>query len=129
MLLTRLQNESAEYVAARERLRIAEIELMRQREAVAALRRSLPAGAVVQDYTFVEGPRDLDAGDEPVREVRLSELSTGPGRSRMADDIGQRGIDLLSPVWNLMDLTPEGRGDWNAELAYPEREATPRAAR
>ncbi len=23
-----------------------------------------------------------------------------------------RGIDLLSPVWNLLDLLPEGRGDW-----------------
>jgi predicted dithiol-disulfide oxidoreductase (DUF899 family) len=24
----------------------------------------------------------------------------------------QRGIDLLSPVWNLLDLLPAGRGDW-----------------
>ena len=23
-----------------------------------------------------------------------------------------RGMDLLSPVWNFLDLTPEGRGDW-----------------
>jgi len=23
-----------------------------------------------------------------------------------------RGVDLLSPVWHLLDLTPEGRGDW-----------------
>ncbi|MBZ5591560.1 MAG: DUF899 family protein [Acidobacteriia bacterium] len=29
-----------------------------------------------------------------------------------------RGIDLLSPVWNTLDLTPEGRGDWNAKLNY-----------
>ncbi len=29
-----------------------------------------------------------------------------------------RGIDLLSPVWNIFDLTPEGRGDWNAKLKY-----------
>ena len=27
------------------------------------------------------------------------------------DDVW-RGIDLMSPVWNLFDLTPEGRGDW-----------------
>jgi predicted dithiol-disulfide oxidoreductase (DUF899 family) len=40
---------------------------------------------------------------------------------RMADDIDQRGIDLLSPVWNLLDLTPQGRGDWYAELSYPAR--------
>jgi predicted dithiol-disulfide oxidoreductase (DUF899 family) len=29
-----------------------------------------------------------------------------------------RGIDLLSPMWNIFDLTPEGRGDWNAGLGY-----------
>ncbi len=29
-----------------------------------------------------------------------------------------RGIDLLSPVWNIFDLTPQGRGDWNAKLEY-----------
>lgn len=34
---------------------------------------------------------------------------------RMANDIDQRSIDLLSPVWNLLDLTLQGRGDWYAE--------------
>ncbi|OCL15357.1 DUF899-domain-containing protein [Glonium stellatum] len=29
-----------------------------------------------------------------------------------AEDV-VRGMDLLSPVWNLLDLTPEGRGEWN----------------
>ena len=29
----------------------------------------------------------------------------------MSGDIRRRGIDLLSPIWNLMDLTPRGRGD------------------
>ena len=24
----------------------------------------------------------------------------------------------LSPVWNIFDLTPEGRGDWNPKLEY-----------
>ncbi len=28
------------------------------------------------------------------------------------------GVDLLSPVWNLFDLTPEGRGDWFPKLSY-----------
>ena len=54
--LTRLTNESAEYGARREELRLAEIELMRHRERVAAMRRLLPPGAVVQDYAFQEGP-------------------------------------------------------------------------
>jgi len=229
MRQTNLANEPADYLARREELRLAEIELMRQREQVAALRRRLPDGATVDDYVFQEGPADLDAGDTPARPVRLSELFSGPGRSlvvyhlmygkrqtspcpmctmwidgfngaaphlgenvdfaiaaaadppalraharrrgwrnlrllscgdstfkydlgseddqgnqdsaisvfthdgqdtlrhfytthpRMADDIDQRGIDLLSPVWNILDLTPQGRGDWYAELSYPAR--------
>src|SRR5215831_11534477 len=226
--LTRLTNESAEYIARREELRRAEIELMRQRERVAEMRRRLPAGATVQDYVFQEGPSDVDAGDAPIRSVRLSELFTGPDRSViiyhlmygkrqtspcpmctmwidgysgighhvaqnvdfaiaaaadlpvlrqhardrgwrnlrllscenntfkydlrsedaegrqdstisvftrdgdgtlrhfysahpwMAADVKERGIDLLTPVYNLLDLTPRGRGDWYAELAYAD---------
>ncbi len=229
MRQTNLANEPADYLARRDELRLAEIELMRQREQVAELRRRLPEGATVEDYVFQEGPADLDAGDTPTRPVRLSELFSGPGRSlvvyhlmygkrqtspcpmctmwidgfngaaphlgqnvdlaiaaaadppalraharrrgwrnlrllscgdstfkydlgseddqgnqdsaisvfthdgqdtlrhfytthpRMADDIDQRGIDLLSPVWNILDLTPQGRGDWYAELSYPAR--------
>lgn len=34
----------------------------------------------------------------------------GPERSR--------GIDLLSPVWHLLDLLPEGRGEWYPSLTY-----------
>src|SRR5438093_7039208 len=79
--LTRLTNESADYVARREELRLAEIELMRQRERVAAMRRRLPPGAIVQDYVFQEGPSNLDAGDVPLQTVRLSELFSGPDRS------------------------------------------------
>jgi len=38
--------------------------------------------------------------------------------AQMADDRRERGIDLLSPVWNLLDLTPAGRGDWYPSLRY-----------
>jgi predicted dithiol-disulfide oxidoreductase (DUF899 family) len=228
---TNLTNESSEYLAKREELRLAEIELMRQRERVAELRRNLPEGAPVQDYQFEEGPRDLNAGDAPVRIVRLSELFTKPNRSlviyhfmfgkrqtnacpmctawldgangvahhlaqnldfavvaaadlptlrahardrgwhklrllsagnntfkhnlgsedreggqdstvsvftrdangtlrhfytahpRMAPDIQERGIDLLTPIWHFMDLTPQGRGSWYASLAYGTKTA------
>jgi predicted dithiol-disulfide oxidoreductase (DUF899 family) len=227
MRQTQLRTESPEYLAQREALRLAEIDLMRHRERVAELRRQLPAGPAVDDYEFIEGPRDLDAGDGPVESVRPSQLFTAPGRAlviyqlmygklqttpcpmctlwidgfngivrhleqnvdfvvaaaaapaalraharnrgwrnlrllscgdstfkldmnsedaegnqdstisvftrddqgvvrhfysahpRMADDIDQRGIDLLSPVWNVLDLTPGGRGDWYPELSYP----------
>jgi predicted dithiol-disulfide oxidoreductase (DUF899 family) len=222
---TRL-SESAHYSARREELRVAEVELMRQRERVAALRRQLPLGAVLEDYEFLEGPQDLGDGDAPVTAVRLRRLFSEPtralvvqhvmfgkkqttpcpmctmwvdglngvvrhiarnadfvvasaadpvalrahardrgwnnvrllscadntfqydlaaededgyqdstvsvfvldseGRPRhfyschphMADDIAQRGIDLLSPVWHVLDLTPQGRGEWFADLDY-----------
>ena len=223
---TNLPNESEEYLAKREELRLAEIELMRQRERVADLRRRLPQGAAIQDYAFEEGPADLDAGDTPIRTVRLSKLFTGSDRSlvvyhfmygkkqtspcpmctllidglngvahhlaqnvdvaivaaadlpalrkhgrtrgwdrlrllssgpstfkydlgsedregnqdstlsvfsrdsdgtlrhfysahpSMANDIKERGLDLLTPVYHILDLTPQGRGDWYAELGY-----------
>ncbi|GGW36420.1 DUF899 family protein [Streptomyces griseoloalbus] len=223
---TRLAGESADYLDAREELRLAEIGLMRHREEVAARRRALPRGPLVDDYAFVEGPADLDAGDTPVREVTLSGLFTATDRPlivyhfmygklqtapcpmctlwidgfdgiahhiarnadfviaaaadvptlrqharhrgwhrlrllscgsgtfkydlgsededgeqdstisvftrdgdgavrhfysthpRMADDIDERGIDLLAPVWHLLDLVPLGRGDWYPSLDY-----------
>ena len=101
---TNLTNESAEYLAAREQVRLAEIELMRARERVAELRRALPKGAEIQDYEFLdctlpdgrvsdtadalsdarapdEGGSSCVDGDEPVTKVRLSELFTSPDRS------------------------------------------------
>src|SRR5438270_4062988 len=78
---TNLQNETDNYLAARETLRIAELELMQQHERVAELRRRLPQGAPLENYSFQEGPQDLSAGDAPVRTVRLAELFTEPGRA------------------------------------------------
>jgi predicted dithiol-disulfide oxidoreductase (DUF899 family) len=216
--------ETDTYVQSREQLRLAEIELLQHRERVAEMRRDLPEGAAVDDYVFLEGPKDLDAGDEPVSEVRLSELFSGPDRPLIVfqmmfgkaqespcpmctlwidgftgvanhiaenvdlvvvaaasvpelraharnrgwnglrllsaaensfkfdlgsedaggsqsstisvfdrDDDGtirhtytvqpqwsetdyQRGMDLYNPVWHMLDLTPQGRGDWYASL-------------
>lgn len=34
------------------------------------------------------------------------------------DDGGFRGMDLLSPFWSFLDLTPEGRGDFMPRKAY-----------
>jgi predicted dithiol-disulfide oxidoreductase (DUF899 family) len=224
--LTNLTDEPQDYLAAREKLRVAEVELMHQRERVAAMRRELPKGAKVKDYEFLEGPRDLDAGDTPVSTVKLSELFTSPDRPliiyqlmygkkntkpcpmctmwvdgingiahhvgqradlviiaaadpkawrawarergwrnvrlvsagdstfkwdfggenkeggqdstlnvftkdadgtirhfytahpTMAPDIKERGVDPFTPVYNLLDVTPQGRGDWYASLAY-----------
>jgi len=77
---TNLTNESADYLSEREELRLAEVELMRHRERVAELRRRLPQGATLEDYAFEEGPANLDAGDNPIRTVRMSELFTASDR-------------------------------------------------
>ena len=50
-------------------------------EKVAALRRDLPVGTVVEDYAFLEGPRTLADGDTPVTTVRLRQLFSGPDRA------------------------------------------------
>jgi predicted dithiol-disulfide oxidoreductase (DUF899 family) len=218
MHFTRLQ-ESDEYRRQREELRVAELELIDHAERVAALRRTLPADTVVEDYQFV----DVASGDR----VRLSQLFSAPDRplilyhfmygkaktdpcplctmwidgynaaaphltqnadlvvvaaadpaaiaahatsrgwtnlrmlsagdstfkydlgsedadgtqiesvsvftlgddgkvrhayskgAQMADDRRERGIDLLTPVWHLLDLTPNGRpADWYPTLDY-----------
>jgi predicted dithiol-disulfide oxidoreductase (DUF899 family) len=43
--------------------------------------------------------------------VRLSE-------PQLAKDIKERGLDEYNPIWNILDLTPQGRGDWYASLDY-----------
>ena len=69
----RLPNETSQYREARDDLLRAEIELRRQIERVAALRRNLPPGGVVaEDYTF-----DEEAADGSIKPVKLSELFGG----------------------------------------------------
>ncbi|MCH7638703.1 MAG: DUF899 family protein [Bacteroidetes bacterium] len=52
-----------------------------------------------------------------VRDEEGNLLHTYSG-SAVFDSGEYRGIDLLSPVWNILDLTPEGRGEWNPALSY-----------
>jgi len=70
----RFPGESDAYRAARDRLLHAEIELRRQTEATAALRRALPLGGPIPvDYNFDdEGDTPLDTDIE--RQTRLSDL-------------------------------------------------------
>lgn len=202
-------------VSTREEVRVAELELMRQRERVAALRRELPLDDIIDDYVFedesggvrlselftgtdrslivyhymfgkaqtepcplctmwIDGYnavahhvrqradfaivaaapiedvykvasargwdniRLLSAGDSTFKRDFGSELDDGEqiehvsvfkmqgGRVRhfytagaeMAPGQRERGIDLLSPVWHLFDLTPDGRGDWYPSFDY-----------
>jgi predicted dithiol-disulfide oxidoreductase (DUF899 family) len=223
---TNLPNESREYLAKREEIRLAEIELRNLREKIAELRRHLPPGATVTDYEFLEGPVSLDEGDTPITKVRLSELFTAPDRSlvvyqmmfgkkhttpcpmctawldcfngiahhlaqnidlavvaaadlpalraharnrgwtrlrllsagqntfkydlgsedaeggqestisvftldkdgtvrhfysvhaRLSEKLDERGLDEYNPIWNVLDLTPQGRKNWDASLEY-----------
>ena len=64
---------SEEYVAARIELDKAEHALHAEAGRLAALRRDMPQGPVLDDYVFDEGPRDLGL-TEPVSRVRLVEL-------------------------------------------------------
>jgi predicted dithiol-disulfide oxidoreductase (DUF899 family) len=43
----------------------------------------------------------------------------------LADDVNERGIDRLTPVYNMLDLTPQGRDDWYAELSYERSNGVP----
>jgi predicted dithiol-disulfide oxidoreductase (DUF899 family) len=44
-----------------------------------------------------------------------SEMLFGPRESGQ----GPRHVDLIWPLWNVLDLTPEGRGkDWTPQLSY-----------
>jgi predicted dithiol-disulfide oxidoreductase (DUF899 family) len=209
-----------------QRLLKEEIELKDHCERVAAMRRQLPPGKVLEDYVFTEGPADLNRNDpKDFKKVKLSELfdkdknellvyhlmygpdwdgacpmctmwvsgfngispyvnervnfvvvakapiaklreyakkrgwnnirllssydSTfnrdleaeepdgmqNPGISVLVrgddgkirhfyskwaplDENNNRGIDLLSPVWNLYDLVPSGRDDWYPSIGW-----------
>jgi len=128
-------NESKAYRAARNDLLKAEINLRRQIEKVAALRRSLPAGGeVTEDYVF-----DSERG-----KVKLSQLFErgsalvaysfmyGPkmqtacpmctamldGLNGNAQHIGQR-TNLVVIAKSPLERIPEGRGaDWYPKLSY-----------
>ncbi len=78
----RFPNEPPAYRDAREALLLAEMDLRRKVEEVAALRRQLPAGGPVpEDYEFDEVVVDASGADR-VRPVRLSGLFA-PGQSTL----------------------------------------------
>src|SRR5580704_16001222 len=79
----RFPGESESYRSARNQLLEAEIDLRRQVEEVAALRRRLPLGGEVpEDYVFDEGSADL-SDSQTRRQVPLSQLFR-PGKDTLA---------------------------------------------
>ena len=76
------------------------------------------------DNTFKTdlGGEDAEGGLWPF--VSVYELDDGQPRLTYSggahiQDEHWRGVDLLSPVWHLLDLTRPGRGDWMPSLSYP----------
>jgi predicted dithiol-disulfide oxidoreductase (DUF899 family) len=59
-------------------------------------------------YPAVSVFKHLPNGD--TRHFYTTERSLGGGH--------HRGIDLFSPVWNLLDLLPEGRENWMPKHFY-----------
>jgi predicted dithiol-disulfide oxidoreductase (DUF899 family) len=80
---TRFPGEDPSYRQARDKLLKAEMELRKNVEAVAALRRQLPLGGpLLEDYAFVEGAADLN-DSSTAHEVRFSSLFA-PGQDTLA---------------------------------------------
>jgi len=46
------------------------------------------------------------------------------GHPWLEPDVKERGIDELNPIWNLLDLTPQGRGTFYASLDYGTKAQT-----
>lgn len=51
---------------------------------------------------------------ETIRHFWNSELSYQP----MIEGGHMRHLDMIWPLWGVLDLTPQGRGDWNPSLSY-----------
>ena len=132
--------DSPEYRTARTALLAEEIELRRQIERVAALRRALPPGGEARDYRFTdEHGTELGLADLFGRHDTLVSYfwMYGPERERPCPmctsflssfrvvrhfwggemgmetaDPGQdpRGAPDPDPLWTILDLTPGGRG-------------------
>lgn len=79
----RFPGETPAYREARDKLLEAEIQLRKNIEDVAALRRKLSLGGEVpQDYVFTEGGSDLNDSTTE-KKVRMSELFQ-PGKDTLA---------------------------------------------
>ena len=74
-------------------------------------------------FKFDLGSEDADGNQQSTVSVFTLDPGGAPrhfytAHPTMAGDIAQRGIDLLAPVWHILDLTPQGRDDWYAQLDY-----------
>ena len=81
-----------------------------------------PTGAYGRDYhSFIDGKEDIPALNVFSRKDGTVRLFYGGEMGPDAADPGQdpRGAPDLSPLWTLLDMTPEGRRpDWYPKLDY-----------
>jgi len=87
--------------------------------------RLLSAGSSTFKYDF--GSEDKDGNQDSAISVFTKDHDgtirhSYTGHPWLATDIKERGIDELIPVWNIMDLTRQGRGTFYAKLQYPNAE-------
>jgi len=70
---------------------------------------TMPAQSAAWSGTtrFIEGPRDIDAAAADL-ERRVGFAVVAPSAEGQDD----RHLDLVWALWEALDLTPEGRGDW-----------------
>lgn len=61
-----------------------------------------------------------EEGDDGNGQVRFYYQTTPYFANSGGNDV-IRGMDLLTPLWNLLDITPGGRGDWDCGLDYVEK--------
>ncbi len=107
---TRLANESEEYRSRRDEPRSLEIESMKLRERVAEARRQLPHGPPVRAYARRRGWHNLKAIRTPPSRYSLETLTVRwphfyTAHPRIDSNITERGIDLLTPVYNMLTAT------------------------
>ena len=117
----RFPGERAKYRSAREKVLRSEMKLRRQIEAVAAERRKLPLGGAVEDYVFDSLTGPFICPTYLRTEKRCSYHTYATELLFAPPDRGQDGrhVDSFWPLWNLFDLTPEGRGtNWYPRLRY-----------
>ena len=94
-----------EWLAARNELLERENEHAERSEELARQRQELPWVPVETEYTF-----ETEDGKKTLAELFYA--PTDPGQD-------PRHVGTLEPVWNLFDLTPEGRPpNWDEQLSY-----------
>ncbi|MCJ7439145.1 MAG: DUF899 domain-containing protein [Acidimicrobiia bacterium] len=73
-------------------------------------------------FKYDLGSEDADGGQGSAISVFVQDdgriRHTYTTTPQLTDDIHERGIDQLCAVWNILDLTPRGRGDWYSSLDY-----------